>query len=133
MAKVRRLPVHPGEDLPTLLRRQVDRWAATWLTAKFSRALELRAHDPGPFNYPIAFFSEWRGKTFYLMIRYRTRSRKPEDDFVVRYTRMTFTGSGRFDLAYWRHTQKWFTVYRGLTAAECFREIEDNEIFWPTI
>jgi len=25
-----------------------------------------------------------------------------------------------------------FTVYRGLTAAECFKEIEGNEIFWPT-
>ena len=46
--------------------------------------------------------------------------------------RMTLTGFGRFDLAYFRHTDKWFTVYRGLTAAECFREIEENEVFWPT-
>ena len=45
---------------------------------------------------------------------------------------MTLTGFGRFDLAYFRHTDKWFTVHRGLTAAECFREIEGNEIFWPT-
>ena len=44
---------------------------------------------------------------------------------------MTLTGFGRFDLAYFRHTDK-FTVYRGLTAADCFREIEENEIFWPT-
>jgi hypothetical protein len=91
-------------SVPTLLRRQVDRWAQTWLTAKFSRLLELRACDPGPFNYPI----------------------------VVRHTRMTLSGFGRFDLAYFRHTDKWFTVYRGLTAADCFREIEENEIFWPT-
>lgn len=27
-------------------------------------------------------------------------------------------------LAYFRHTNKWFTVHRGLTAAGCFREIE---------
>lgn len=53
-------------------------------------------------------------------------------DFVVRHTRMTLTGFGRFDLAYFRHTERWFTVYRGLTAAECFREIEENEVFWPT-
>jgi hypothetical protein len=45
---------------------------------------------------------------------------------------MTLTGSGRFDLAYFRHTDKWFTVYRALPAAECFREIEENEIFWPS-
>ena len=69
-------------SVPAPLRQQVDRWAETWLKAKFSRLLELRAQDPGPFNYPIAVFSEWRGKA--------------------------------------------------LTAAECFREIEGNEVFWPT-
>ena len=119
-------------SVPTLLRQQVDRWAQAWLTSKVSRLLELRARDPGPFNYPIEVFAEWRGKAVCLNVRYRARSRKVEDDFVVRHTRMTLTGFGRFDLAYFRHTDKWFTVYRGLTAADCFREIEENEIFWPT-
>jgi hypothetical protein len=118
--------------VPAALRQQVDRWAETWLTAKFSRLLELSARDPGPFNYAIAVFSEWRGKSFYLSARFRARSRRVEDDFVVRQTRMTLTGFGRFDLAYFRHTDRWFTVYRGLTATDCFQEIEGNEIFWPT-
>jgi hypothetical protein len=48
-------------SVPALLRQQVDRWADTWLEAKFTRLLELRAQDPGPFNYPIGVFSEWRG------------------------------------------------------------------------
>ena len=119
-------------SVPALLRRQVDRWAETWLTRKYARLLEWRARAQSRFNYPIAVFTEWRGKAFYLNVRYRTPSRRPEDDFVVRHTRMTFTGFGRFDLAYFRHTQRWFTVFRGLTAAECFREIEENEVFWPT-
>jgi len=119
-------------SVPAALRQQIDRWAERWLTAKFARLLELRARDPGSFNYPIAVFSEWRGNAFYLNVRYRARSRRPEDDFLVRHTRMTLTGFGRFDLAYFRHTNKWFTVYSGLTAAECFQEIEENELFWPT-
>jgi hypothetical protein len=61
--------------------------------------------------YSIEVFAEWRGKAFYLNVRYRARSRKVEDDFVVRHTRMTLTSFGRFDLAYFRHTDKWFTVY----------------------
>ena len=120
-------------SVPAMLRQQVDRWAETWLKATFTPLLELRAQDPGPFNYPISVFPEWRGKAFYLNVRYRAPSGKPEDDFVVRHTRMTLTGFGRFDLAYFRHTDKWFTVYRGLTAADCFREIEENELFWPTM
>jgi hypothetical protein len=119
--------------VPADLRQQVDRWANDWLTSTFSRLLELRAADPGPFNYPVAVFSEWRGKAFYLCARYRARSHRPEDDFVVRSTRMTMTGFGRFELAYFRHTERWFTVYRGLTAEECFKEIEVNEIFSPVM
>jgi len=45
---------------------------------------------------------------------------------------MTMKGFGRFDLAYFRHTGRWFTVDRGLTAAECFQEIEKSEVFSPT-
>jgi hypothetical protein len=43
---------------------------------------------------------------------------------VIRQPRMTPTGFGRFDLAYFRHSDQWFTVYRSLTATDCFREIE---------
>ena len=63
--------------------------------------------------------------------RYRAHTRRPEDDFIVRRARMTLRGFSRFDLAYFRHTERWFTVYYGLTAAECFKEIEGNEVFWP--
>ena len=119
-------------SVPATVRQQVDRWARSWLGARFTRLLELRALDPGPFNFPIAVYSEWRGRAFYLCARYRAPTRKPEDDFVVRHTRMTLRGFGRFDLAYFRHTGKWFTVHRGLTAAECFEVIEGNETFWPT-
>jgi hypothetical protein len=45
---------------------------------------------------------------------------------------MTLTGFGGFDQTYFRHTDTWLTVNRAMTAAECFREIEENEIFWPT-
>jgi hypothetical protein len=78
--------------VPAQLRQQVDRWADTWLKAKFARLLELRAQDPGPFNYPIAVFSEWRGKAFYLNVRYRARSRRssgprPDGRKVIAVTR----------------------------------------------
>lgn len=122
----------PKTSVPTEIRHQLDRWADGWLASGFSRLLALRGKNPGPFNYPIAVFSEWRGTAFYLCVRYRARSRRAEDDVVVRTTRMTLTGFGRFDLAYFRHTGRWVTVHRGLTAAQCFRAIEENEVFWPT-
>lgn len=44
---------------------------------------------------------------------------------------MTMTGFGRFELAFFRHTGRWFTIHRGMTVGECFKEIEGNGIFWP--
>jgi hypothetical protein len=117
--------------VPQQLREQIDRWADAWIKKKFARALELRAADPGPFNYPIEVFSEWRGKAFYICAKYRAKSPRPGDDFVVRSARMTLTGFGRFDLAFFRHTGRWITVYHALTAAESLKEMERNEVFWP--
>jgi hypothetical protein len=117
--------------VPAQLRLQIDSWATAWIKQKFSRGLTLRVADPGPFNYPVEVFSEWRGTAFYICATYRSRSRRPEDDFIVRSARMTLKGFGRFDLAYFRHTERWFTVFRGLTAVECFEHIEGNEVFWP--
>lgn len=119
-------------SVPDQVRQQVERWADGWLRTKFTRLLELLARDPGPFNYPIAVFAEWRGRSFYLCARYRAKRDGAEaGEFVVRTTRMTQVGFGRFDLAYFRHTNRWFTVHRSLTAAACFAEIEGNEVFWP--
>lgn len=118
--------------VPDDVRARVDAWADRWLTSKFTRLLELRAADPGPFNYPIEVFSEWRGRSFYVCARYRTPSRKPEDDFIHRSARLTMTGLGRFDLSCFRHTGRWFVVHRDLTSTECSKEIEENEVFWPT-
>jgi hypothetical protein len=116
--------------VPPRLRQQIDHWAAAWLK-RFDTAVRWQIEHPGPLNYPTAVFSEWRGRSFYLNTRYRRRRRKPDQDFVVRCTRMTLTSPGRFDLAYFRHTDRWFTTDRGLTAAQCFREIDANEVFWP--
>jgi hypothetical protein len=40
-------------------------------------------------------------------------------------------GRGRFELAYFRHTNRWQPVYSGLTVQECFDTIEAEEVFWP--
>lgn len=91
-------------SVPGELRQQIDQWADAWIARKFSALVQMRAAEAGPYNYPVEVFSEWRGKAFYICAKYRTRRRRPEDDFIVRRARMTMTGFGRFDLAYFRHT-----------------------------
>src|SRR2546425_4607828 len=89
------------------LRRQVDQWAKTWLTAKFSRVLELRAQDPGPFiPSPCSRSGAARPSTSTFTTALGAASLRMISSFA---TRMTLTGFGRFDLAYFRHTDRWFT------------------------
>lgn len=93
----------------------------------------LLAHETGvrrhEFNYAVAVFSEWRGRSFYLCVRYRTP--RPAEEFVVRSTRLEYAGRDRFHLAYFRHTNRWQPVYYGLTVEQCFDTIEQEEVFWP--
>ena len=69
-------------SVPALLRQQVDRWAETWLTAKFSRLLELRAQDPGPFNYLLEHFGHARQAASLRPLARKAKSLKPHDPSV---------------------------------------------------
>jgi hypothetical protein len=44
---------------------------------------------------------------------------------------MEYAGSDRFNLAYMRHTEKWWEVAQGLTAEECLEMIREGGIFMP--
>ena len=133
MAKVRsskRVTWTRAAGVSDALRREVTRRGDELLERRFKPVL---AHETGMrkhgFNYAVAVFTEWRGQSFYLCVRYRTP--EPAEEFVVRSTRLEYAGRNRFHLAYFRHTDRWQPVYLGRTVDECFDTIEQEEIFWP--
>jgi hypothetical protein len=129
---VRSHPAGAGRQLQEHLRHEIARRAEDLLVRKFRPLLEWEAEArEHQFNYPVAVFTEWRGQSFHFCVKYRTPSGRPEDEFVVRTTRLQHAGRGRFNLAYFRHTNRWQPVYFGLTVAECFEVIEAEELFWP--
>ena len=119
-----------GGTLSDQLRREVTRRGDELLARKFE---PLLAHEMGMqkhgFNYAVAVFSKWRGQSYYFCVRYRTP--EPTEEFVVPSTRLEYAGRGRFHLAYFRHTDRWQPVYHGVTLDECFKAIEQEELFWP--
>ena len=119
-------------QVPDRLRQEVTSRAADLLSRHFrvDAAEEARSRGLG-FNYVVHVFGQWRGQSYYLCARYRTPRGNPPEEFVVRTTRLRYAGFGRFDLAYFRHTNRWQPVYSALTAQECFETIEQEEVFWP--
>jgi cyclopropane fatty-acyl-phospholipid synthase-like methyltransferase len=60
-----------------------------------------------------------------------SRRKAEERGLDAEFARMEYVGDGQFNLAYMRHTSKWWEVYRGLTADECLKRIGDEAIFQP--
>ena len=60
-------------QIPEAVRREVTRRGEELVARKFVPLLEsktsIRKRD---FNYAVAVFTEWRGRSFYLCTRYRT-------------------------------------------------------------
>lgn len=84
------------------------------------------------FNYLADVYTKWRGRYYYFMARYAT----PGPDriapfFDIGFARLEYARTGRFHLAYFRHTGKWWQVYSDLTLDEALDLIRDGGIFSP--
>ncbi|MFA6110099.1 MAG: hypothetical protein WDA75_15130 [Candidatus Latescibacterota bacterium] len=124
----------PKTAVPEPRQRWLNEQVEAWLTARLRPGLALQAEAArkAGFNYVVNLYTEWRGKHFYLCARYcNPRPGASESHFEVRTTRLEHTGSGRFNLAYLRHTEKWCTVYRNLSAEESLETMQREELFWP--
>ena len=83
-------------------------------------------------NYLTGITTKWHRSFFYLVGHYAS----PGPDalsptFESRFARMEYAGGGRFHLAYFRHTGKWWEVYRDLKPDEAINPIRDHGIFHP--
>ena len=56
-----------------------------------------------------------------------------EQEFSSPFARLEYVGRDRFDLAYFRHTEKWWPVDFGVTLDEALELIEKNEIYHPHV
>jgi len=92
----------------------------------------LPAIRPTQFNYPIDIFGKWHGNRYRFLQRYR--SGFPENlgqEFNSPFTRLDWVSRDRFDIQWYRHTETWFCLYRGLSLAEALNTIETDPLLHP--
>jgi len=84
------------------------------------------------FNYIVNLYTKWRGNYFYFCATYACPGpRALSPSFEACFTRVQYIGNHRFNLAYMRHTGKWWETQRYMTLAECFKTIRDNCPYHP--
>lgn len=121
-------------SVPELTRVALTSKAQELIESKFRHNIELNAPAARKygFNYVVDIYTSWRGRYFYIVAKYCSpRTDAADEFFEVRNPRMEYVRNNRFNLAYMRHTGKWFVVYRELSMEACLEKIEKQELFWP--
>jgi hypothetical protein len=81
-------------------------------------------------NYIIGIHAKWHRSFFYFVATFRS-SRGITPTFESPFTRLEYVGNRRFNMAYMRHTGKWWEVHKGVTLEECIQTIREEGIFQP--
>ena len=88
---------------------------------------------PTEFNYCVEIFGKWHGNKYRFLQRFRNDrpDRYIESEFISPFARLEYVGRDRFDLSYFRHTEQWWPVDRGLTLDEALALLETKGIYHP--
>ena len=119
-------------QVPPYIQRKLERRARDLIDS----TLKPRHIQPPPqkaqFNYLVDIYSKWRGPFFYFCSKYRSPGPNAlSDSFESKFARLQYAGSGRFNLAYFRHTGEWWEVAKLLSLEKCLAWIESGNIFSP--
>jgi hypothetical protein len=82
------------------------------------------------FNYPIDIWTKWHRSFFYFTSTWASPGPyKIAPMFEFPFARMEYVGNGRFNLAYLRHTGKWWDIYKELSINQCLELVADGGPF----
>lgn len=87
--------------------------------------------EPQVFNHCIDIFSKWRGNFFYIMQKYKTGENSMTDFFETGLARLEFYGEDRFNLSFFRYTEKWepHFMYQDISSEAAKKAILEDSCF----
>ena len=118
--------------VPDALKRELSA-KANALIEEYIRPKYVKPHPKNPrLNYIEDIFLKWRGRHFYFMAKYVSSAPNSISPFFeVGFARLEFMGDNKFDLAYFRHTGKWWPVFSELTVDEVLDLVKSEALFHP--
>ncbi|MGA2063263.1 MAG: hypothetical protein ABSG67_22560 [Thermoguttaceae bacterium] len=81
-------------------------------------------------NYPIELWTKWHQSFFYFGSTWASPGpNRIAPTFEVRFARLEYVRDRKFNLAYMRHSEEWWTIYKGLTLDKCLEYIAEDGPF----
>jgi len=80
----------------------------------------------------IDIYSKWWKNFIYFYAKYQdTRPEAIESTYDWKLARIEYLKGDKYNLAYFRHTGKWWVIFYEIPLEECFEAIEDMPHFHP--
>jgi hypothetical protein len=118
--------------VPDTLKLEVTEKAKVFIE-EYIRPEHVKPPPKNPkFNYIEDIFTKWHGRHFYFIAKYACPGPGSiSPSFEVGFARLEFIDDNRFNLAYFRHTGKWWPIASGLTIEEVLNIVESGGVFTP--
>ena len=121
-----------GKPAPLNIQQEVERRAQ----ALIDSTLKPRYIQPPPkgadLNYLVDLYAHWRGPFFYVCSRYCSPGPRAVSPFFESgFARLQYAGDDGFNLAYFRHTGRWWEIAQFLSLEECLADVEAGGLFTP--
>ena len=122
----RRIKPKVPEGLKKEVQAKADKLVEKVLRPRYIKSPPKKAR----WNYPIELWTKWHRSFFYFGSTWASPGpNRIAPTFEVRFARLEYVGERKFNLAYFRHTEEWWTVYEGLTFVRCLSSIEEGGPF----
>jgi len=119
--------VKPSESLKIQVNELAEKLIADWKKTYIKADPTKQKH-----NYLVDIYSKWRGNHFTIGGTYKCPSKTAMfPSFESGFAKLEYVGNDKFNLAFMRHTEKWWKTELALTVKECFDLIRQNEMYHP--
>jgi hypothetical protein len=116
--------------VPDSVRTDVQAKAEALIAEQLQARYIKRPPKTPRWNYPISLWTKWHKSFFYFGSTWASpEPNRISPTFELGFARMEYRDDGRFNLAYFRHTGKWWQTHAGLTLEECLELIGGGNMF----
>ena len=135
MAKILRQWIYsprPASRVPEAVKEKVTSKANEIIETLFNPRYINPPPKKARFNYIVDIYTKWHKNCLLFRAKFACPGPNALSPFFEdSFTRLAYMANGRFNLAYMRHTGKWWQVFSDLSMDGAFAEIRDQPFFHP--
>jgi hypothetical protein len=104
------------------------------LVERYMKPAALQRHGrKAAFGDVQDIYTKWHGNSLVVIAKRRggRMAGRDAEDFETKSGRLTHVGSDLFDVSYFRHTSRWWTIHYGCTLKTALKYLQKPSPLWP--